>query len=526
MSSDNKLLFNQLKSLLFLPPQAKHFIKWAKSTFKFSGNKIQGELLLDVKPNFRYILQSVLFSDYFYRVASLKPKLIVPCGEGFASKVRSIFFNVTPLGRLHRSFGATSGLRYFNISFSSKFKKESMKIFSELENKRDLLNLHFEDIPIGDLIYDSYLRVYSVTTVDLKDMRLKNLICSALEIVQRCKNYLNTHDVKLVLLSHAVYIEYGLIARCAAFRGIDVYVVGHIWGTPIRGKITKDHFLQTVDHYQYPTIFNSLANKENRLESAKIMLKNRFTGVIDSSIAYMKNSAYGENNKSDKNIFLKSDKKRILIMLHCFFDSPHIYKSMVFEDFYEWIYFTLSKIDYQSYDVYVKPHPNGLVGNEPIIRDLEQNFKLAKFIDKQVSNSQILKESLDCVITVCGTVGHEFAYHDIPVITAGDNPHSAYNFCKEAKTKEEYLNLVNSVGGSLPIEINKSEIEEFFYMHYLYVEDEAIKGASDLFKCSASMDKSRQYDPEILSEFTADFDKSIFKEFDSKAQIIFDNFCS
>ena len=64
-------------------------------------------------------------------------------------------------------------------------------------------------------------------------------------------------------------------------------------------------------------------------------------------------------------------------------------------------------------------------------------------------------------------MAHEFAYQGVKVLTAGDNPCAAYDFCYHPKTKDEFEKQLLNIG-NLPIEISKEKIEEFFYMHYLY----------------------------------------------------------
>jgi hypothetical protein len=71
------------------------------------------------------------------------------------------------------------------------------------------------------------------------------------------------------------------------------------------------------------------------------------------------------------------------------------------------------------------------------------------------------------MFTVYGTAAHEFAYMGIPVVTAADNPQVAYDFNLHAKSLEEYRSyLLNA--DKIKINIDKSQIEEFCYMHYIH----------------------------------------------------------
>ena len=42
----------------------------------------------------------------------------------------------------------------------------------KFSSKKELLDYQIENVRIGDLIYDAYLRIYTVPTVDLSDKKL------------------------------------------------------------------------------------------------------------------------------------------------------------------------------------------------------------------------------------------------------------------------------------------------------------------------------------------------------------------
>ena len=66
-------------------------------------------------------------------------------------------------------------------------------------------------------------------------------------------------------------------------------------------------------------------------------LKRRFSGEIGVDMAYSTKSAYGVSKHP--RLIKKSNKTKILIAAHCFFDSPHAYGNNLFPDFYEWLLF-------------------------------------------------------------------------------------------------------------------------------------------------------------------------------------------
>ena len=49
------------------------------------------------------------------------------------------------------------------------------------------------------------------------------MVLNTLDVYFSCKEYLDDHNVNKIVLSHAVYINYGILARLALERGIEVY---------------------------------------------------------------------------------------------------------------------------------------------------------------------------------------------------------------------------------------------------------------------------------------------------------------
>ena len=77
-----------------------------------------------------------------------------------------------------------------------------------------------------------------------------------------------------------------------------------------------------------------------------------------------------------------------------------------------------------------------------------------------------------CIISNHGTVAHEYAYFDVPVLNTGDNAHINYDFCLHIKSKKELketlLNLDKKIS---KIKFDRNKIYEYLYMHYQYVRN-------------------------------------------------------
>ena len=111
--------------------------------------------------------------------------------------------------------------------------------------------------------------------------------------------------------------------------------------------------------------------------------------------------------------------KKIIISLIVFLTN-HRYRRMLFDDFFDFIIKTVNYLkNKENLEIYIKPHPNGLPGNESIFRNIKEEFVNINnlfFIDKKISNNDIFKSNPNLAITVHGTVSHELAYNKIITI--------------------------------------------------------------------------------------------------------------
>ena len=118
---------------------------------------------------------------------------------------------------------------------------------------------------------------------------------------------------------------------------------------------------------------------------------------------------------------------------------------------------------------FYKPHPNELKSELNVHTDILKNYPHVKYLDKDVSHKSILKMKPDCVVTNHGTLSHEYAYYNIPVINTGDNPHINYDFCLHLSRKKQiYTTLKNIKKIKSKINFNKKKIHEYMYLHYEY----------------------------------------------------------
>ena len=325
---------------------------------------------------------------------------------------------------------------------ASKIKE---KILLKNLNKDQFLKLKIKDILIGDLIYDTYLKIYEKETIYFNDKEFKILFLESIKILIFWIEYFEKNNVKAICLSHTVY-TLGIPGRVGNHFGCKVY-------NPISSNIFK---LSTSNQFAG----NSHIHYKKEFKKINQIEKKRAIKIANQKLKKTL-SQLPEKKRFNR-------KKNILISCHCFFDSPHLHGNMLFPDFYEWLVF-LSKISWTTnYNWFIKPHPNQVSKNTEIITKISKKFKNSKTIHSNNIFKIIKKEKIDIILTCYGSISYEAAFKNYTVINSSkNNPHMNYKFSYTPKSFDDYKNVLMNLD-KFRIKINKDEIKEFYYMRHLY----------------------------------------------------------
>jgi hypothetical protein len=346
----------------------------------------------------------------------------------------------------------------------------SRRIWKGLRSKSDLLLVKVEGIPVGDLVNDSFLRFKPSATLDIKDSYLWLVLWQACRDVRRAKLYFESVRPKLFLASYSTYVQHGIAVRVALSNDTAVFSFGNY--QEFAKRLSMGDWLHTKNPDQYAAKFELLDDREAKIASADIALSRRMMGEIDVATSYMKASAYSETTKDVPDV-----NDAVVIFLHDFYDSPHVYHDMVFSDFWEWICFTLDTLMETGVRFFVKPHPNQIALSSAIIPELQLRYPALTIIPQAVTNRQLARAGMRWAVTVYGTVAHEMAYLGIPTIACARHPHVSFGFCVTARSRAEYREALRGVIVRPAFDRAKAKDESlrFFHMHNRDLSAEAME---------------------------------------------------
>lgn len=347
-----------------------------------------------------------------------------------------------------------------------KFFSEAFRIWMNLKSKEELLALHLNGIYCGDLIGDTYLRYRIRPSISIRSLSTLYYIYLTLCAIESSERLASKKNISLYLTSYATYIQHGIPVRVFLKKGITVYSSGNLQQR--FKKLSIDDHFHTAAHKNYFQTFKTLDDQPGKIALGHQMLENKFKGVIDRSTSYMKSSAFDEvTGHDDEKLNFDG-----VLFLHDFYDSPHVYSSMLFADFYEWADHTFRLIEKNKLNIGIKPHPNQTEESKRDIKKLKRAFPSLQWIEPSTSNLKIFGSGIKFGISIYGTVLHELAYHGINPICAGDNPHASFDFIHRPETIVEYDRLIlNANDLRLPLDY-KDKVASFFYMHNVYSKED------------------------------------------------------
>lgn len=326
----------------------------------------------------------------------------------------------------------------------------------------DRFELRINGVQVHDLINDSYLRFRPAAHFDIRDPFVLRLIWQSYRDVRRADRYFGRARPLLYLTSYSTYIEHGIPVRVALRHQIPVISFGNFNRLAKQLTLADWYHSPSTDHYRAE--FARLSGPETRLEEAEAHLNARLEGHIDAAMSYMRASAYasGQTDIPDVN-------GAVIVFMHDFYDSPHVYPDLVFDDFWSWVCCTIETLKSAGIAFLLKPHPNQISLSDAATVKLRQRYPDVRFLPSDVNNVQLAKAGIRCGVTMYGSVAHELAYLGIPSIACAKHVHHAFDFCRTARTRDEYIAYLRTPE-VMPIEVSEMRKQAlmFYYMHNLH----------------------------------------------------------
>ncbi|MEK8045025.1 hypothetical protein [Ideonella margarita] len=343
------------------------------------------------------------------------------------------------------------------------------RLWRSLQACDDISGLRIDGVLVGDLVIDSFLRFRPSPRFDVTDPFVRHVLWQCLRDLRRAGAWFAKARPSMYLSSYSTYIEHGIAVRVALAHGVPVRVYGNF--ITFGKRLSTEDVFHTVDTSDYRRAFDARPDQAECLAEADRQLSVRLSGGIDTATSYMKVSAYADSGTAVP----VEVNGAVVIFLHDFYDSPHVYGDLVFPDFWVWLDFTVKTLREAGIPFWVKPHPNQIALSSEVMKDLQREHPDLRLLSASITNAQLVRAGMRCGVTVYGTVAHELAYLGVPCISCARHPHHAFEFARTASTAAEYQSMLRTPGHCpLPQAEMKRQALAFYFMHNLNGDPELL----------------------------------------------------
>jgi hypothetical protein len=379
-----------------------------------------------------------------------------------------------------------------NIIQKLELYREYRHLLKYLNHGQSLIDYKIQGIPIGLDIYESILRS-GYPTIDLQSQKTFRIAYLGLKQFVFFRTFFMHKRIKSVLVSHDNYVGPGILSHMAFYYGVEVILANLISMTiPERGFQSYEKFRR------YKIYSKHLDERELKdgIEWAKSQLSLRISGSLGVGITYQEKSAFDDVTVVRQTT--RNNLTKVLVLTHDFFDNPHGYARMFFDDFLGWMFFLASISLETKYEWYIKPHRDYSEKELEVLKSFISENDKFQMIDPETSFHQLRSEGIDFALTCYGTVGHELPLLGYTVINASYNPHIAFDFNVSARSKAEYEHILRHIDDFRISEINTEEIYMFYYIHHKVVQDDefldiSIEALDEISKGSVNSNAELEY---------------------------------
>jgi hypothetical protein len=348
-----------------------------------------------------------------------------------------------------------------------KFRKASSEIKLIVQAntgvpKEAILQLVYRGVLVGDLFYDWHLSKRGLPTLDTHSIVFKMDLTEFLIRAKAWDKFLQKNKVEMIVVTHAVYLQ-GIVVRFGSKFKAKVFLVTH----EKLHQLSEEMFLADSEWIYYNTNQEFKLGHPRNIENSRRMLGRLQEGSKKVDVAH--SFVNGMAGDSVTQIIVNKSRVKVLIAAHCFSDSPHTNGLHLFPDFVEWLNwlgeFSLST----DYEWYVKQHPAFFPSDYGVLEDFCRRYPNIKLVEHTYSNVELVKQGINVVLTVYGTIAFEAASLGCLVINASSaSPHANFDFSISPSCQSDYYKTLTDLENVLKTwKINELSILHFYDIHHL-----------------------------------------------------------
>lgn len=347
-------------------------------------------------------------------------------------------------------------------SFIDDNKKKELENLSMTIELKEIYSYNYLGVDVGMLAWSSVIRYMKGFIIERKDMKkedeilLRKYFYAGLVNTYVAEEVINKFKPVSLFGSHGVYVDYSPAILLAYLKGIKTL----IWSSGFKDFL---HYF-TIPKKPNKLEFRGITEPEWKKRKEK-PLSEEENRTLDDYIHHR----FNKGNKRDfLNVTLPEDpealrkklgfdngRKVVCLFCHVSWDLSFDLSKMIFDNANQWLSESMKAIfDIKNVNWIIRVHPGEKVSGSLYTNDdfIKENFsEIPDHVKILWSDSEInslgLYKLLDVGITLFGTMGAELPILGKPVISGGEAHFSNKGFTIDAKTREEYFNLLKNISG-------------------------------------------------------------------------------
>lgn len=392
-----------------------------------------------------------------------------------------------------RCVNCLKGMRYSSSEYAAEYSLEGEYIgeakrseFRELSQSLPLNEIYhykYLEVDVGMLAWSSLIRHMKGFLIEKKDVKeqeevlLRKYFYAGLVNTYVANEAIEKFKPVSVFSSHGVYVDYSPPILLAYLRGIKALC----WSSGFKDFL---HYF-TVPKKPNKLEFRGITEEQwkKRLEAPLTEEENK---LLDAYIHHR----FNKGNKRDflnvslpespetlrKKLGIDNGKKVACLFCHVSWDLSFDLSKMIFDNANQWLTESMNAV-FGITDVnwIIRVHPGEKVSGSLYTNDdfIRENFRhIPEHVRILWSDSEInslgLYELLDVGITLFGTMGAELPILGKPVISGGEAHFSGKGFTIDAKSREEYFELLRNISQIPKLTQDKIEIaRKYGYSYFI-----------------------------------------------------------
>jgi len=343
----------------------------------------------------------------------------------------------------------------------------------------NILDLSHKGLQLGRNVLSALTRYQQGSSAPVDPRILSEYAFSALVSAEAAGNALERFNPVRVLMSHAVYVDWGPALNAAISRGIPVtgwkasYLTARFFFRHVTDPDRID-FHNIHDRTWQARATSALTADED--DALQTFLDRRYRQRVNFDMRNLKEYT-GETERFRARYGLEEGKPVWGIMAHINWDSVSDYSPMAYSSFNDWIIDTIdqaSRVPGVQWLIKVHPAEMDYDPNNGVQRLIESRFPdLPVNVRIVPANEEISPleffDLLDGGVTVYGTSGLELALAGKPVILAGEAHYGGRGFTEDGLTVESYRMLLGRAGSIGPLDERQTRLARQ-YAYSLFIE--------------------------------------------------------